>query len=174
MASSSNSINKLKIPALAKDFIQKKWGINELYPPQKKAIIPVLNGKNTLISIPTASGKSLIAYLGIIQKLLVKNKGSKAVYIVPLKALAGEKFSELSEIGNALGLKVGLSLGDRDGGNTDINHSDIIVCTSEKFDSLMRNRPEVMEGLSIIIADEVHLIHDFSRGPTMEINLTRF
>ncbi len=174
MANSSNSIDKLKIPALAKNFIQKTWGINELYPPQKKAIIPVLNGKNTLISIPTASGKSLIAYIGIIQNLLVKNKGSKAVYIVPLKALAGEKFSELSEIGNALGLKVGLSLGDRDGGNTDINNSDIIVCTSEKFDSLMRNRPEVMEGLSVIIADEVHLIHDFSRGPTMEINLTRF
>ena len=38
----------------------------------------------------------------------------------------------------------------------------------------MRSKPEVMEGLSIIIADEVHLIHDYSRGPTMEINLTRF
>ena len=54
-----------------------------------------------------------------------------------------------------------------------IKNADIIVCTSEKFDSLMRNKPEIMEGLSII-ADEVHLIHDYSRGPTMEINLTRF
>ena len=174
MASSSNSISKLKIPTLAKKFIQEKWQIKELYPPQKKAIIPVLNGENTLISIPTASGKSLIAYIGIIQSLLVRNKGSKAVYIVPLKALAGEKFTELSEIGEALGLKIGLSLGDREGENTNIKNADIIVCTSEKFDSLMRNKPEIMEGLSIIIADEVHLIHDYSRGPTMEINLTRF
>jgi len=174
MASSSNSISKLKIPTLAKKFIQEKWHIKELYPPQKKAILPVINGENTLISIPTASGKSLIAYIGIIQSLLVRNKGGKAVYIVPLKALAGEKFAELSEIGDALGLKVGLSLGDRDGENTNINKADIIVCTSEKFDSLMRSKPEVMEGLSIIIADEVHLIHDYSRGPTMEINLTRF
>jgi len=174
MASSSNSISDLKIPTLAKKFIQESWGILELYPPQKEAIIPVLEGENTLISIPTASGKSLIAYLGIIHNLLVQNIGSKAVYIVPLKALAAEKFSELSEIGSFLGLSVGLSLGDREGENTDINKADIIVCTSEKFDSLMRNRPEVMQGLSVIIADEVHLIHDFSRGPTMEINLTRF
>ena len=73
MASSSNSISKLKIPTLAKKFIEEKWGISELYPPQKEALKPVLNGENTLISIPTASGKSLIAYLGIIQNLLVKN-----------------------------------------------------------------------------------------------------
>ena len=174
MASSSNSISKLKIPTLAKKFIEEKWGISELYPPQKEALKPVLEGENTLISIPTASGKSLIAYLGIIQNLLTKNIGSKAVYIVPLKALAGEKFAELSEMGKFLNLKVGLSLGDRDGENTNINNADIIICTSEKFDSIMRNRPEIMQGLSIIIADEVHLIHDFSRGPTMEINLTRF
>ncbi len=174
MASNSNSISKLKIPTQAKKFFQKAWGITELYPPQKEALEPVLNGKNTLISIPTASGKSLIAYIGIIQKLLIKNKGSKAAYIVPLKALAGEKFSELSEIGKHLELKVGLSLGDREGENTNIENADIIVCTSEKFDSLMRNKPQIMEGLSIIIADEVHLIHDYSRGPTMEINLTRF
>ena len=70
MAGSSNSISKLKIPTLAKSFIMEKWGISELYPPQKEALKPVLNGENTLISIPTASGKSLIAYLGIIQNLL--------------------------------------------------------------------------------------------------------
>ncbi len=174
MASSPNSISKLKIPTSAKKFIQEKWGISELYPPQKEALKPVLKGENTLISIPTASGKTLIAYLGIIQNLLVRNIGSKAVYIVPLKALAAEKFAELSEIGSYLNLKIGLSLGDREGENSNINNADIIVCTSEKFDSMMRNKPELMQGLSIIIADEVHLIHDFSRGPTMEINLTRF
>ena len=38
----------------------------------------------------------------------------------------------------------------------------------------MRNKPHVMDGLSVIVADEVHLINDSSRGPTMEINLTRF
>ena len=96
MAKYFNSISELKIPSLAKKFIQDSWGISKLYPPQKKAIKPVLNGENTLISIPTASGKSLIAYLGIIQNLLVNNIGSKAVYIVPLKALAGEKFVELT------------------------------------------------------------------------------
>ena len=54
MGSRSNSISELKIPTSAKKFIQENWGIKELYPPQKKAIIPVLKGENTLISIPTA------------------------------------------------------------------------------------------------------------------------
>ena len=85
-----------------------------------------------------------------------------------------EKFAELSEIGTHLNLKIGLSLGDREGENTNINNADIIICTSEKFDSLMRNKPELLQGLSVIVADEVHLIHDSSRGPTMEVNLTRF
>lgn len=174
MARSPYSISKLKIPESAINFLHESWNISELYPPQKEALVPILNGKNTLISIPTASGKSLVAYLGIINQLLIKNKGSKAVYIVPLKALAGEKFSELSELGKSLKLKVGLSLGDREGESTNIENADIIVCTSEKFDSLMRNKPHVMDGLSVIVADEVHLINDSSRGPTMEINLTRF
>ena len=73
--------------------ILKKHGIKKLYPPQKKAIVHVLAGKNTILSVPTASGKSLIAYIGIVNKLL--NEGGKALYIVPLKALAHEKYEEL-------------------------------------------------------------------------------
>ncbi|RAH16156.1 MAG: hypothetical protein CMB56_001605 [Methanobacteriota archaeon] len=174
MASNRLSISTLKIPNSAIRFFMDSWKISELYPPQKEALTPILEGDNTLISIPTASGKSLVAYIGIIHKLLINKKGSKAVYIVPLKALAGEKYTELSQLAKATNLNVGLSLGDREGENTNIENADIIVCTSEKFDSLMRNRPHIMEGLSVIIADEVHLINDSSRGPTMEINLTRF
>ena len=65
----------------------RKDGIEELYPPQAEAIGPALAGKNLILAIPTASGKSLVAYLAMLQAVL---KGGKALYIVHLKALASE------------------------------------------------------------------------------------
>ena len=87
-------IMKIEDIPIHKDIIDvlRRHGIDELYPPQSKALPHVLKGKNMVLSIPTASGKSLIAYIGIINKLL--REGGKALYIVPLKALAKEKFEE--------------------------------------------------------------------------------
>jgi len=68
----------------------KNLGISKLYPPQEEAIPYALAGENIVLSIPTAAGKSLIAYLSIIHQL--KSKGGKALYIVPLRALAREKY----------------------------------------------------------------------------------
>ena len=70
--------------------ILKDHEISELYPPQADALPYVLKGKNIVLAIPTASGKSLVAYLAIVNKLL--NEGGKALYVVPLKALAREKY----------------------------------------------------------------------------------
>jgi helicase len=133
----------------------------------------VLSGTNTLLAIPTASGKSLVAYIGIMKRLLLDDVGSKAVYIVPLKALASEKFDDLSELCSAAGLTVGLGIGDASAEAKKIEECDVLVCTSEKLDSLMRNRSEMMANVSIVIADEFHLMNDATRGPTLEINLTR-
>ena len=72
----------------------------------------IFNGKNILLAIPTASGKSLVAYLAIMKKLLVDEIGTKAVYIVPLKALASEKFEDLKSMASAVNLTVGLGIGD--------------------------------------------------------------
>ncbi len=169
----TNEVSELDLPEGLAEFLSSNWGIKELYPPQAEAMPSVLTGKNTLLAIPTASGKSLVAYLAIMKKLLVDEKGSRAVYIVPLKALASEKFDELKELGEKFGLTVGMGTGDRDGEAGNISKSDIVVCTSEKMDSLMRSRPEVMRNVSIVVADEFHLIHDGDRGPTMEVNLAR-
>ncbi len=68
-------------------------GIEELYPPQAEAAVPALQGKNLVLAIPTASGKSLVAYMAMLKAVL---RGGKALYIVPLKALASEKFEDLS------------------------------------------------------------------------------
>lgn len=146
--------------------IVQDMGINELYPPQAEAILPALKGNNIVLSIPTASGKSLVAYITLAQQLLTK-KG-KAMYIVPLRALAREKYEDLQCL-NSLGLKIALATGDLDDSDTRLGSYDIIVCTSEKADSLLRHKVGWISELSVLVLDEIHLIHDPSRGPTLEV-----
>ena len=173
MGEGERSIQNLSLPEKALDFFSNKWGIEQLHPPQFEAMEPLFDENNILLAIPTASGKSLVAYMGILNQLLNLNPGSRAVYIVPLKALASEKFDDLKQIGEHLGLKIGLGIGDATAEAKNIDDSDILICTSEKLDSLMRTRSELMSNVSIVVADEFHLLHDASRGPTLEINLTR-
>jgi len=71
--------------------ILAEQGIAALYPPQEKALPAVLGRRNLVLCIPTASGKSLVAYLAILEGLLHGKPGGKALYIVPLRALASEK-----------------------------------------------------------------------------------
>ena len=173
MEGSERAVMGLDLPSKALEFLTETWGIKQLHPPQQEAMPSVMSGANTLLAIPTASGKSLVAYIGIIRRLLVDDPGSKAVYIVPLKALASEKHEDLVALGGSVGLTVGLGIGDASGEAKKIDECDILVCTSEKLDSLMRNRSELMANVSIVVADEFHLMNDSTRGPTLEINLTR-
>ena len=112
MEGAERAVSKLDLPHKVTDFLTSSWGIVNLHPPQFEAMPSVLGGSNTLLAIPTASGKSLVAYIGIMKRILVDDPGSKAVYIVPLKALASEKFDDLSELCAAVGLSVGLGIGD--------------------------------------------------------------
>jgi len=66
--------------------VLQKIGINKLYRHQVDAIEHIRQGKNVLIATPTASGKSLIYNLTVLEALL-KDESSKALYIFPLKAL---------------------------------------------------------------------------------------
>lgn len=173
MADQVMSINDLILPDKAKKFFTKQWGINALHPPQAQSMEAIFSNRNALIAIPTASGKSLIAYIAILRKLLLEDIGSKAIYIVPLKALASEKFEDFKALGNALNLTIGLGIGDSSSEAKRIDECDILVCTSEKLDSIIRNRSQSMSNVSIIVSDEFHLLNDATRGPTLEINLTK-
>ena len=62
--------------------------IKDLYPPQKEAIAIVDNGESVLMSVPTAAGKTLVAYAALMKAVKEKKKG---IYLVPLRALAREK-----------------------------------------------------------------------------------
>ena len=148
----------------------KEEGVEELYPPQAEAVDSALAGDNLVLSIPTASGKSLVAYLAILNSVL---KGGKALYIVPLKALASEKYEDLAKF-EPLGIKVGESTGDFDEIDPKLSRYDVVVATSEKVDSLLRHRTKWLKQISVVVADEVHLINDPDRGPTLEVILVKF
>ncbi len=151
--------------------ILKAQGFEAFYPPQAEAMPYALAGENLVLAIPTASGKSLVAYLAVLKSVL--EMGGKALYIVPLRALASEKFEDLQAF-KELGVKVIISTGDLDSTDPKLENFDIIVATSEKADSLLRHKSKWLENLSVIVADEVHLINDPSRGPTLEVILARF
>ncbi|MEC7508385.1 MAG: DEAD/DEAH box helicase, partial [Candidatus Thermoplasmatota archaeon] len=156
-----------------RSFLTDVWGIHHLHPPQAEAAPSILRGDNTLVAIPTASGKSLLAYMGMVKRLSEGHAGSKAIYIVPLKALAMEKYEDLSAVAEAMGYSVGLGIGDATAEAKNIDDCNILVCTSEKLDSLLRHRAELVSDVCCVVADEFHLMNDGTRGPTLEINLTR-
>jgi len=162
-------IESLDLPDEVKQFYLDS-GILELYPPQAEAVEKgLLEGRNLLAAIPTASGKTLLAELAMLKSIL---SGGKALYIVPLRALASEKFRRFQEF-SKLGIRVGISTGDYDLRDEGLGVNDIIVATSEKTDSLLRNETVWMQEISVVVADEVHLIDSPDRGPTLEITLAK-
>ncbi len=165
----SKPLSSFDIPNEILEILDQE-GITHSYPPQAEAIPLALAGENLVLAIPTASGKSLIAYLSILRSVLA---GGKALYIVPLRALATEKFEELKKF-EKLGLRVELSIGNLDSPDPKLNEFDIIIATSEKIDSLLRHRASWLENIKVIVADEIHLINDPNRGPTLELILARF
>ncbi|MBI2076148.1 MAG: DEAD/DEAH box helicase [Candidatus Aenigmarchaeota archaeon] len=164
------NLSRLDFPEEITSILEKS-GISELNPPQIAAIKSgLLENKNLVIAAPTASGKTLIAEIAFIKNFL--NSG-KTVYLVPLKALASEKYREFKEKYEKIGMRIAISIGDLDSDDAWLRSYDLIIASNEKMDSLLRHSPEWINRVSLIIADEIHLINDASRGPTLEVVLTR-
>ncbi|XGI83468.1 DEAD/DEAH box helicase [Halorutilales archaeon Cl-col2-1] len=140
-------------------------GIESLYPPQEKSVEKgVTDGESLVAAVPTASGKTFIAQLGMF------SSEGKSLYIVPLKALASEKYDEFSELP---GVDVGISTGDYDSTDDYLSDNDVVVATSEKTDSLIRNGADWIRDVSCVVVDEVHLLDSGDRGPTLEVTLAK-
>ena len=145
-------------------------GIDSLYPPQAEAVEKgVTRGENLVASVPTASGKTLVATLAMLASV---KRGGKALYIVPLRALASEKKAEFEQF-EQYGMDVGVSTGNYESDGEWLASRDLIVATSEKVDSLVRNDAPWIDDLSCVVADEVHLVDDAERGPTLEVTLAK-
>ncbi len=165
-------IESLALDDRIKRVIIEHDGIKELFPPQNEAIKQgLLTGKNLVISIPTAAGKTLLAELAALKHVI--ELGGKAIYLCPLRALASEKFNDLKRF-ETLGIRVAVTSGDYDSADSYLPSYDIIVSTNEKMDALLRHQASwIKDQVSLVIIDECHLLNDQHRGPTLEILLAR-
>ncbi|MEM2729544.1 MAG: DEAD/DEAH box helicase, partial [Candidatus Korarchaeum sp.] len=144
--------------------------VRELYPTQQEVIRRGLVSEgNFVLAAPTASGKTLAAEIVMYEEL---EKGGKVLYLVPLRSIAYEKYEEFSELFDRWSVRV--STGDYDSSDEPLGRNDVIVMTYEKFDSVQRHRSSWLGHVSLLVLDEVHYVGDPSRGPTLEMAISKF
>ncbi len=161
-------IDELDIPEELKEIIKSR-GIKELLPVQTLSVkAGLLKGEDLLIVSATSSGKTLIGELAGIKNLI--ETGKKFLFLVPLVALANQKYLEFKERYEKLGFKVSLRVGmGRIGKKVDVNTSldaDIIVGTYEGIDYLIRTKK--LKDIGTIVIDEIHSLNLEERGARLD------
>ena len=144
-------------------------GYSSLNPTQKNAVEAGLlsDDSNFVVASPTASGKTVIGELAVIDAV---KRGKKGIYLVPLRSLGTEKKEDFAKY---IRYKLALKTGDYDSREERLRDYDIIVSTYEKWDSILRHRPDWLASVGCVVADEGHMLTDGSRGATIEVLLTR-
>ena len=164
-------IDDLPIPQIIIEKL-KESGIETLFPPQEDAIRKGLfESNNLVVAIPTASGKTLIALLACIKAL--EETGLKTLYLSPLRALAYEKFTEFRSYLDLIGKRTILLTGDYDTEDSNARYADVIIATNEKIDSAIRHQAKWINQIGLVVSDEIHLINESTRGPTLEVVLAQ-
>ncbi len=128
-------------------------------PFQRQAVDAIEAGNSVVVTAPTGAGKTLVADGAI---FLAKQRGKRAFYTTPIKALSNQKFADLSdEHGED---RVGLLTGD----NSINGDADIVVMTTEVFRNMIYASDGRLSEVAIVILDEVHYLADASRGSVWE------
>ena len=145
-------------------------GLKTFTPPQEKAIDRgLLESKNMVIASATSSGKTLIAEIACAKAILAQRR--KAIYIAPMRALASEKFNEFKTAYPYI--KTTISIGDLDASDPWLSSYDMLFFSTEKLDSLLRHGIDWLPQIGCIVFDEIHMLSDTSRGPTLELLMTK-
>ena len=129
----------------------------ELDPFQKQAVGYVEAGESVLVAAHTSAGKTAVAEYAIAKSL---RDGQRVVYTSPIKALSNQKFRDLSEEFEDVGLMTG---------DITINpEAACLVMTTEILRSMLYRGSEVMREVAWVIFDEVHYMRDKERGVVWE------
>lgn len=141
--------------------------IDRLYSHQVEAIDKVLAGKNIVAVTPTASGKSLLYNLPVLQHL-AENPEQHAVYIFPLKALEQDQANKLKRLIQSSGWEDRISVGIYDGDTPSNlrmkmrkNPPNILVTNPDMLHlavmSYHSSWEDLLRGLKFIVLDELHV-----------------
>jgi helicase len=152
--------------------------LSELLPVQALSVkAGLLEGKNQLIVSATATGKTLVGELAGIQNILgiphLDAGRGKMLYLVPLVALANQKYGDFTKRYSSLAatsLRVGTSriIKDARGIHTTLS-SDIIVGTYEGLDFVIRSgNKNALGNVGTVVIDEVHMLEDKERGHRLD------
>ncbi|EOA39471.1 hypothetical protein CARUB_v10008066mg [Capsella rubella] len=158
-------------------------GMQQLNRVQSKVYETALfKAENILLCAPTGAGKTNVAMLTILQQLEMNrntdgtyNHGDyKIVYVAPMKALVAEVVGNLSNRLKDYGVTVRELSGDQSLTGREIEETQIIVTTPEKWDIITRKSGDrtYTQLVRLLIIDEIHLLHD-NRGPVLESIVAR-
>ncbi|KAI8908470.1 Sec63 Brl domain-containing protein, partial [Gorgonomyces haynaldii] len=138
--------------------------------------------ENMLVCAPTGAGKTDVAMLTVIRTLSQYRTGNlldldqfKIVYVAPMKALAAEVVGKFSKRLKGLGVQVRELTGDMQMTKAELNATQMIVTTPEKWDVVTRKGAgdtELVPKVKLLIVDEVHLLHE-DRGAVIESIIAR-
>ena len=149
----------------------ERRGVHQLYTHQAEAYEHVINGRQVVVTTPTASGKTLCYNLPVLDRIL-KNPAARALYLFPTKALAQDQMAELHELAGALGDVGGEPLtepigvhtydGDtpQDARRTIRTRAHIVLSNPDMVHSgILPHHPrwaKLFENLHFVVIDELH------------------
>ncbi|CAI5996773.1 unnamed protein product [Closterium sp. NIES-64] len=138
--------------------------------------------ENMLLCAPTGAGKTNVAMLTILHEIGLHRRedgsidlsGFKIVYVAPMKALVAELVGNLGNRLKEYGVSVKELTGDASLTRQQIEETQIIVTTPEKWDIITRKAGDrtYTQLVRLVIIDEIHLLHDH-RGPVLESIVAR-
>jgi len=146
----------------------------DLWPSQHKAAERAYDiGDDLVVALPTSAGKTRIAEICILRTLSL---AQRVVFVTPLRALSAQTERTLRRTFVPLGFSVsslygssGLTGEDMDS----LGNRDIVVTTPEKLDFALRNNPELLDAVGLIVLDEGHSIGVEEREVRYEVLVQR-
>ena len=165
--------DRYDIPQGIVDIWKREEG-EDLLPLQAKAIedFHLLEGKSLLITARSSSGKTFVAEVAAINAFY---RDKKTIFLVPMKAIAEEKFEDFRAKYGRFGLRVVISTHDRPEFDDSIlaGYFDIAIVILEKMNALLTQSVAILNSCGLVVVDELQLLNDKSRGPSLEILLTK-
>jgi DEAD/DEAH box helicase domain-containing protein len=154
--------------------VLKAKKINHLYKFQEEAIKQILEGKDVVISAPTASGKTEAFCIPLLQEVAAK-KGSRlaplpsnegtvsAIFVYPTKALSRDQLPKIDELAKPLNLRVAVLDGDspeKERRAVLESPPDIVITNFDVLHYHMMHKTKfsrIVRTAKFLVADEAHV-----------------